>query len=155
MGGMDDDDFDKLYVISYLIEVSSEESIVGYSDLAARLLFLKKLISGENKLQDYYVEEIRELVTIDEDNSLDWENLKELIEKANSDDHGQMFIEVSSESVGPQKWTYKFSSEAPKEILETRLEEIVGDEDIQRFLEKVDKAAKADDDQLLQHVYNL
>ena len=151
---MDDDDFNKLYVISYLIEESDEEAIVGYSDLAARLLFLKNLVEGETDLQNPYVAEIRELVGIDEDNSLDWAGLKDLIDRADSDDHGNMFIDVNSKSVGPQKWTYEFQCEAPEEILETRLEEIIGEEHINRFLEKVNTAATADDDQLLQHVYN-
>lgn len=150
---MDDDDFNKLYVISYLIALSDDETIVGYSDLAARLLYLKDLVDGEVKLRDHYVEEINDLVSIDDNNSLEWNGLKDLIERANSDDHGRMFIDVNSEPVGPQKWIYKFHCEAPLEILETRLEEIVGEEDTQRFLEKVDDAAKADDDQLLQHVY--
>lgn len=151
---MDESDFNSLYIISYLIASSENEKIIGYSDLSARLVFLKQLVEGEDRLRDYYVEGIEDLVKIDDDNTLDWSELKDLIERATSDEHGQMFINVNSNSIGPEKWMYEFHCEAPHEILEKRLEELIGEESINRFLEKIDTAAQADDEDLLTHVYN-
>lgn len=150
---MDTDDFNKLYLIAYLISNSEDESIVGYSDLAARLIYLKNLIDREEKLGDPFIQEIRDLVVVDEDGSLDWSGLKDLIDRAESDDHGQMFLKVSSKSVGPQKWTYEFNCEAPEEILETKLDDLIESGNEIRFMEKVNSAAQVDDDELLEHVY--
>lgn len=150
---MDTDDFNKLYLISYLVSETEEESVVGYSNLAARLLFLKNLIENEERLERTFIREIRDLVVVDEDDSLDWAGLKDLIERAKSDDYGQMFLEVSSNSVGPEKWTYEFHCAAPPQVMRNKLENLLGSENKTRFLEKVDRAAKADDEDLLEHVY--
>lgn len=151
---MDNDDYNKLYLISYLIANRKDEKISGYSDLAARLAFLDIEIEEDPRLNDEYRSEIDEMIYKEDNNGLDWTNLKDLIERASDDDYGVMFLDVRASSVGPDKWVYEFHSTAPMAILEKKIEKLIGPENETRFIQKVIKAAQTDDEDLVERVYN-
>lgn len=150
---MNTNEINKLYLISYLIDNTNDDRVTGYSELAARLEYLKKEIERDGKLDDKYKDKLRGLTVVDEDGSLDWSELKDLINRADNDDHGQMFLEIRSKSVGPDRWVYEFHSKAPTEILEKKIEEIVGSEDKTRFFERIKSAAQISDEEMLEEVY--
>lgn len=150
---MDNDDYNKLYLLSYLITSMDGETVTGYSDLAARLEYLKHKINDDRKLEQQYINEIGDLVLVEDDESLDWSGLKELVERAVDDEFGSMFIAIHSKSVGPNKWIYEFHSIAPTEVLEQKIRNMVGPENKMRILQKVKSAAEVNEEELIEEVY--
>lgn len=151
---MDEDDFDKLYLISYLISNRESDEVEGYAELASRLQYLKELIIDDDRLDEEFREEIRDLIFVEEDHTLDWTGLKDLIERAKGDDHGSMFLDVGSISTGPNEWKYVFYSKAPQELLENKFDDMIDSENKTRFLEKVRSAAEIGRDEVIEEVYS-
>ena len=143
---------DSVYMISYLLSECDEEEVVGYSNLASRIYYLQQELEKEPKISGRFRDALRELV-IRSDGELDWSGLKMLLDEKSNDQLLTMFISIGTEEIEPGRWKYKFSSKAPKLVLEDRLEEM-GDGN-KRLIEIIRSAARIGEDEVFKEVYEV
>jgi len=148
---MSTSDTDELYVISYLIHQSEDSKIIEYTNLAARIYEVNRRIKSDEQISECTHLNFDDLVTVSEDNMIEWQSLKDFIESARGDEVGSMFLSVETKEKEPNEWIYQFNSEAPEAILEQKLEEM--SERDEALKQVVTNVAQLDDNRLFEIVY--
>lgn len=143
---------DCVYIISYLLSECDDEEVVGYSNFASRIYYLQQELNKEERVSGRFRDALRKLV-IRSDGELDWSGLKMLLDEKSSDQLMTMFLSVGTEEIEPGKWKYKFSTKAPKSVLEDRLEEM--DDNNKRLIESIRSAARVDEHEVFMEVYEV
>jgi hypothetical protein len=96
-------------------------------------------------------ERLDDLVEKTEDSMLRWDSLRSFVESARVHDVGSMFLTVESEEIGPNKWEYKFRSNAPEAVLETKIENLA--ERSESLKQKIENAAGMDKQDLYDTIF--
>lgn len=133
---------DGLHIISYLLYNTEENQVLGYSELAARVYYLVERVRNDDDISNTVVEGLDELVETTEDDMLKWDSLRSFLENAMNRDTGPMYLSIESEETGPNKWEYKFRSNAPEAVLETKINDLAKQDQIlkQKILNSANKS---------------
>lgn len=150
---MDDDDYDFLCILSYLIKNTDERKIVGVSELAERLHYLDMLVDREKEQGNVLSGSYPNYVTKSKDESLDWHQLREFIDEIEDSQRAQLFVTMGPEELEPEEWTYMFYSRAPESVLEDQIDRIATRENL--FKRLINKAATISEDELVTEVYSV
>lgn len=144
-------DTDELYVISYLLLKTENNEVIGYAELAARVCHLTHEIRSDDQISNIVADDLDDLVKKTEDNMLKWDSLRSFVETALDGDVGSMFLTIESEETGPNEWEYKFKSNAPEAVLETKLENISDREEMLK--QKIKNSARVDKEGLYDTIF--
>lgn len=149
---MDQNDYDYLCVISYLIKYTEKGKIIGISELAERLYYLTELVHDEKDDINHFSVDLPEYVVRTDSNSLDWNQLREFIDEIEDSKRAQLFVALGPEQIEPEEWNYTFYSRAPETALNDQIKSIT--EHDNRFKRLINEAASLSEEKLISEVYS-
>jgi hypothetical protein len=143
----------KLYLVSYLICQSDDSRVQGYADLSARIINLQKRAIDSTDIPEEVENALDELVSKNDDKSINWSSLKDFIEGAHSSKWGSMYLSIDTTEVGPEKWTYVIKCEAPESVVESNLSDHLSKREFNQIDHHIEAVCRMDDDELFEEVY--
>jgi hypothetical protein len=141
-------------IISYLISVSENDYVLGFSTLAERLYYLQKELEKDDEIDDSWIDPISDLVSKRDDKALDWEGLREYMMDPSSESQRELFFSVVAEDIGENRWKYRLNSEAPQHVLEDFLKENMSEYSFQQLEQHVSRVGQMDETELMDKIYS-
>jgi hypothetical protein len=142
---------DELHIISYLLYNTEDNQVLGYSELAARVHYLIEEIRNDDNISNTIAEGLDELIETTEDGMIKWDSLRSFLENAMGRDTGPMYLSIENEETDPNKWEYKFKSNAPEAVLETKIGDLAKQD--QLLKQKIINSANENREDIYKEVY--